>query len=826
MRHLFFISLFCCMSVGMLADIKDLQRGDSLRDIGLFTEAIDCYNKVEAKNMSQKNRLWQALAHCHKNTGDYQQAIIYHERLLELQVQQDRKNKVLLNLSDLWLLTGQYEKVIDALEGKTFNEGEGIRIVNLSSAYLRMNRPNDALAMLDIAIGNCGTAMTDVCKAAMQNKGYILWALRRYDEADEALEVAYVSYDDTSRDKYVCGGNLAIVKAELGHYQDALELIDSVIDWQKAHLGINHIDYIISIRKKAEILLGKGDKEEAVRWFKEYFEKERNYIADNFICMTEKERQDLWYTHSPLIAECYATEETDPDFLMDVAVFSKSVLMQANANIKRLADSSTELADKYARLRTLRFKLRNADDVETRKEADRLERELTNSIKDADDFKKTLSLGIDDVAVNLKGNDRIVEFIKYDKKDHTYYAALVKGKATKAKFIPLFSSEDVEKHLADSKIGKDALTSMQNKVKDMLLADTVLGRMIWQPVLKEVPQNASIYFTPDGWLYLLGIEYMCFDRKDVRIYRLTSAYKLCDTKTNSKGNSALLVGGLDYENTSAVKESDSPNRSAGNMLFKNMGFTSSNKLFSNLKGSLAEVDSVYNIMNGKYKCDTLKYEKGTEQAVKDAIPDNSIILMSTHGFCLDYEMPARLVYAKDSISEDLSLQKSGLAMSGVNNCAKPYATNNNIDDGILTAMEICDVNLRNADMVILSACQSGLGRVTADGAIGLPRGFKKAGANSLLVSLWYVDDEATRLLVTRFMQNIKAGKSKHEAFREAQTYLRSYETEVTESQHTNVISRIRDQREGTENKTVKTKRITKYSAPRYWAAFILLDGLD
>lgn len=117
-----------------------------------------------------------------------------------------------------------------------------------------------------------------------------------------------------------------------------------------------------------------------------------------------------------------------------------------------------------------------------------------------------------------------------------------------------------------------------------------------------------------------------------------------------------------------------------------------------------------------------------------------------------------------------------------------------IGDNKLMSSEISLLNLHGLDLVTLSACDSGLGDITGDGVFGLQRGFKKAGANSILMSLWKVDDEATCKLMTEFYSNwIGKKMTKHDALEAAK----------------------------------KTVRETKgWEDPKYWASFILLDGLD
>jgi CHAT domain-containing protein len=111
-----------------------------------------------------------------------------------------------------------------------------------------------------------------------------------------------------------------------------------------------------------------------------------------------------------------------------------------------------------------------------------------------------------------------------------------------------------------------------------------------------------------------------------------------------------------------------------------------------------------------------------------------------------------------------------------------------------------------------------LGKVTGDGVFGLRRGFKKAGAQTLLMSLWKVDDAATRLLMSRFYDYLMEGVGKHEALRRAQQYLRTLDVETASGSKRRAFS--------ARKKRAKKNSVKKlYQDPYYWAAFILLDAL-
>ena len=136
---------------------------------------------------------------------------------------------------------------------------------------------------------------------------------------------------------------------------------------------------------------------------------------------------------------------------------------------------------------------------------------------------------------------------------------------------------------------------------------------------------------------------------------------------------------------------------------------------------------------------------------------------------------------------DYGLKRTGLMLSGAKNTLE-QKTINTTNDGILTAQEISSVDLNGTSLVVLSSCQSGLGTMTFDGISGLQRGFKMAGVDTIIMSLWNVDDVATSVMMIHFYQEFLRTGSKHKAF-----------------------------------KFARNKVKEKYENPYYWASFIMLD---
>ena len=165
----------------------------------------------------------------------------------------------------------------------------------------------------------------------------------------------------------------------------------------------------------------------------------------------------------------------------------------------------------------------------------------------------------------------------------------------------------------------------------------------------------------------------------------------------------------------------------------------------------------------------MENEEANEQNIKK-LQSPPILHIATHGFFIDEPSESELQTMQDS--EDRNLLKnpflrSGLLLAG---CQNPQLQE---EDGILSAEEVMNLDLQNTELVVLSACETGLGDVEGgEGVYGLQRAFRQAGAKNVLMSLWKVDDTATQLLMNYFYTAILKGKPKREALQTAQLQLK------------------------------------------------------
>lgn len=407
-----------------------------------------------------------------------------------------------------------------------------------------------------------------------------------------------------------------------------------------------------------------------------------------------------------------------------------------------------------------------------------------------------LNIDWKDIQQHLSNDAIAIEFIatKEDKGDYcTYHALIIDKNSSSPKMITLYS---------------------ESKLEEIMVAETrdirdIVGKLIWEPILEQYAKVKDIYFSPDGILHILPIEYYSVDDTNsmfelYNMYRLSSTKEIVREKEEQHKNSAVLFGGLDY-----------------NQLKDNFSETNSNEKlsvwrsiaerggFEPLFNTTLETQEIKKILTGKNITTTLfSGETGTEKSFRNLSgQSHNIIHLATHGMYIkpddvdtirnknNFDFMESLASLNDPVKEDVTLTHSFLVMAGGNRMISRIPVYDEKNDGILTSKEISQLDLKGLDLVVLSACESALGDISEGGVYGLQRGFKKAGANTILMSLSKVDDEATKTLMVEFYRNLMNGKTKRQSLLDAQQHLRNIDN-------------------------------GKYDAPKYWGAFIMLDGID
>lgn len=373
-----------------------------------------------------------------------------------------------------------------------------------------------------------------------------------------------------------------------------------------------------------------------------------------------------------------------------------------------------------------------------------------------------------DIQNALGENDIAIEFISPvvpTNDNMVFYALTIKKGENSPKMIELFDILQLG----------DTLRSCNTKAEKNLK----IGRMVWGPLYKELYGIKNIYFSATHVLNNFAIEYMLIDDKESYndrycMFRLSSTLEIAKRRTCKYYSNAILYGGLQYEPIDLKEENES----------KRSGFEP-------LPYSGEEVVEIAKIFEkSKIAYRTYTGENGTESSfISLSGSDIDLLHLSTHGMYI----------TNNDVGEyhdgDKALTNSLLIFSEANTHFMSSVESGQ-DDGIITALNIVQMDFENLDIVTLSACESAMGEYGLDDSImGLQRGFKIAGANTILMSIDKVDDEATKILMVEFYRNLMSGKTKLQSLKDAQIYLRQVED-------------------------------GKYDKPEYWASFILLDGIN
>lgn len=382
--------------------------------------------------------------------------------------------------------------------------------------------------------------------------------------------------------------------------------------------------------------------------------------------------------------------------------------------------------------------------------------------------------------------------------DTSYYALVIDKVCRYPQLIPLCSSFEIRNMWCGL---RDYDTSS---------AWDMIGKYIWKPIMNQYQNAKNIYFSPDGILHILPIENYSLDEGRIKrnLYRLSSTKKLIEKQSVPHIHNAILFGNLDYNQFIELQSDEGEMHSTSliRSILDRGGFEP-------LYYSQIEVNEIADILTNK-NVSTQIYlgEKGTEDCFNQYCDKSiSIIHFATHGM---YINPVEINSIKadnnftfletipnersiwDSINwEDIYMTHSFLVMAGGNKLISRDVIQNDKNDGFLTSKEISQMDFQEVELVVLSACETALGDIGWDGLFGLQRGFKEAGVNTILMSLDKIDDEATKILMVEFYRNLMDGKTKYQSLKNAQNYLRKYES-------------------------------GKYDDPKYWASFIMLDGLN
>ena len=473
---------------------------------------------------------------------------------------------------------------------------------------------------------------------------------------------------------------------------------------------------------------------------------------------------------------------------------------------------------------------------QTGNEIEELERTLSQRSRAFRERAAHEQAGLSQVGAVFPKGAALVSYVRYkkidlerlgSKGDPSYGAFVLPTKGAAPSFVELGRAQTIENLWSEwnREINREGHTALPtgNSETPYRRAATALRRAIWDPVAAKLGNAPDVFIVSDGVLQLLNLDSLPADGRryladEARLFHYVTAERDLTVIPSSHGIGMLALGNPDFNWTNSGQKTIHNYRGSegsvapGDQSFSLRGSRSACTTFSSLRfaplpGSGHEAEEVGKLWgsralrtNGKENGSvTLTGLNASELEFRQLSPGKRVLHLATHSFFL--EGACNSILRADEAPEDgrgkptaeNPLLLSGLAFAGANH------RNDSAHDGIVTAEEIAAMDLGGVDLAVLSACDTGRGQIReGEGVFGLRRAFQLAGASSVVMSLWPVDDEMTsKWMLSMYRGWLVDGKSTASAVRRA-------------------------------NLAILNQRRAKHLSthPFYWAAFIATGNRD
>ena len=789
----------------------------------LILKALAIRKEVLGENHPYYANSLNNLAELYRSMGQYEKAepLILKALAIVKEVLGENHPSYATSLNNLALLydaMGQYEKA----------EPLFLKASEIYKEVIGEEHPNYASTLNNIAL---------LYRAMGQYEKAESLLLKVIEIDKEAFSEKHPSYANSLN-------NLAGLYSIIGQYEKAEPLFLKALAIRKEVLGENHPSYANSLNNLALLYDAMGQYEKAEPLFIATNKNYINQLNTYFTFLSELEKMEFLKTidynfevfNSYVLNRCLKNPIITTDML-NLRLATKSVILSSINRIQETVKKSgdPELYELSEKLVGIKKKFYNAyllsieerekrgillDELE--EQANELEKELSRK---SEIFSKEIEerkINWNDIKNKLSQNEAVIEFIDfdyYDKRwtDTTFYCALVlRSDYEYPQLVKLCDQYELNEILSipSENIGSYVrLTNRRNK----------LYQLVWQPIEHYLSGVSEIYISPSGILNKVsfaalgpGYNELLIDKYRIHYIMNTRSLALRNGEESKikEGMTAAVFGGAMYDLDSAVMVQTAIKYISGEERWSPSPIIpdslrimyEDSTLYSEWKweyreGTLILAEKVKELFESKGLEVTLyKGSEASEDAFKslDFKSSPEILHISTHGYFFPKPKtehrsgnfqkigPDTVIVFKKS---ENPLMRSGLIMSGANRVWTGSSPIEGIEDGILTAYEVSNMDLMNTELVVLSACETGLGDVEgSEGVYGLQRSFKIAGTKTLIMSLWKVPDKQTVELMEKFYTGWLSGMSKKEAFRNAQEEMRE-----------------------------------EYNDPYYWAAFVMVE---
>jgi CHAT domain-containing protein len=624
---------------------------------------------------------------------------------------------------------------------------------------------------------------------------------------EEALQIFKNKLGSTSPEYATTAYNLGVAYWKTGKGGVGLKFLKSSAAIRLDKLGKDHPKTAESLQKIGEYQWEQKQLKEAHRSFGDVLNNYNNQIERTFPALTEEEKAKFYYSNiKPAIEKFNAFaldyRAVDPLVLGEVynhQVNTKAAIMYATEKVKHAIHGSKDTVllkefedwqaqkERIAKLYSQNTESRQLDSLT--QQANALEKTLTRkSSTFADQFiRKRISWK--EIQKGLKKNEALIETVRFTAytpenggsfQDKVVYAFLIVTQETTTQPDLILFENGLE---MESKF----LNSYRNHIQFIQDDERSYGNY-FKPLADFLKKKAihTVYFSPDGVYNQINLSTIqnpadkkfLIDEFDIRT--VTNTRELVEThERKGTGQSTTLIG---YPKFNLQAINDTTKEATTRTL------TRGGKLTRSVRGGLLRVmrgDEGISVLPGTQKeikqiaMLTTKpqiYLEGnaSEETIKQ-LNSPDVLHIATHGYFLEQDdLVDRSAEGRSGYVPN-PLLKAGIILAGAENFLRTgIAIDNAGNDGILTAYEALNLNLDNTSLVVLSACETGLGVVkNGEGVYGLQRALTLAGARNIIMSLWSVDDAATQELMSLFYEEKLNTDDIHQAFRTAQQKLKN-----------------------------------------------------
>ncbi len=834
----------------------------------LFQQALEIRGKSLGTDHPDYATSLNNLALLYESMGQYEQALPLSQQALEIRGKSlgtDHPNYAssLNNLALLYGSMGQYEQALPLFQ----------QALKIRGKSLGTDHPDYATSLNNLAV--------------------LYKSMGQYEQAlplhQQALEIRGKSLG-TEHPNYASSlNNLANLYKLMGQYEQALPLHQQALKIIGKILGTEHPGYATSLNNLALLYTATNCHKPALKLMQEAADIDLKTISKIFSISTDKQRiiyliqnyykverfLSLVFQHFPNTPE--AVQSAYNLILRRKAIATETAILQ---KIALLSQQYAHLAPKLQQWQQIRQQLaKRCFDIPTpeqlpyyqqeikslEQQAENLEREL--NIPELNLEKELQNADFRTIALELPEGTTLIEFFRFN--NYNFQAIPANGDAASfpprylAFILPAQAPEqltmiDLGEAEPIDKLVKEFRESVENprglsvavfKKQEDILSKIELSQLIFDKIKPYLTQELII--CPDGELNCLPFEILPTDKGSYLMdeYRCNFLNVGRDilrfkAKIPAKVTYPLVIANPDYnlaspENTPSTAENEE--KFPFKPSLRNLATSRQGQIFNSLPGTEIEGEKIAKILRVK----PVTAAKALKPLVSKAQKAPYILHIATHGYFLGDITPELDTINQNFMLSSLSaserfqvgtrqnpLLRSGLAFAGVNTMLNGGKLPEEAEDGLLTSLDVQSINLAGTELVVTSACETALGDLyTGETLIGLRRSFIQAGAKTVIISLWKVEDVATTILMQYFYYYLlKAKLSKAEALRKAKSSLQRLTIAKMRSQWLteDAIKSAEKHSIGTaahlRELSQKSDLERPYEAPKYWAAFICLGN--